>query len=96
MLEQLIEELEELKGKELTLIEMDNAIQDIIGAKGEHKNSIFDGEIEEFIEKGEYAYSVLADEEESEVRDICICFEVLEENEDNLEIVVKVTDVQLL
>ena len=96
MLEQIIEELEELIGRELTLIEMDNAIQAIIGTEGESKNSIFDGETKDFIEKGEYAYSVWADEEEIEAKCICIYFDVLEENEDNLEVIVKVKDVELL
>ncbi|MCQ4924924.1 hypothetical protein NE686_17615 [Tissierella carlieri] len=96
ILDVIIEELEELKGEEFTLSDMDNTIKEIIDAVGDHKNSIFDGETKEYIEKGEYSYSVWADEEEIETKDICVYFEVLEENEDNLEVIIKVTDIELL
>lgn len=93
MLKEIIKKLEELKGEEFTLLKMDNTIQEIVGTDG---GSIFDGETEEYIERGEYSYTVWADEEKTETADINIRFEVIEESEDKFGMAVKVTDIELL
>ena len=106
MLENKINELNKLKGEEFTLLEMDNTIQDILYDRDDgDKSSIFDGETETFIETGDHSYTIwknelhtLEREEENdyETVDINIIFEVLEKNEDNFEVVVRITDVELL
>lgn len=89
---------EQIVGEELTLVEMDNLVCRLIGDEdsNSNKNTIFDGETREFIENGEYAYSIWEDEEEGETRDINVIFEVIEDNDDELQVLVKVTDIELL
>lgn len=95
-LHNILEELKDLIDAEFTLSHMENTVKEIIGAVGDNKNSIFDGETDEYIETGSYSYSVWIDEEETEAANICIYFEVLDKYEDNLDTTVKITDIELL
>lgn len=92
MLKEKLERLEELKGKEMTLLEMDNKVQEILDTE----SSIFDGETEVWIEDREFAYTAWKDEPLSEIVDINIHFTILEESENNLETVVKINDIEEL
>lgn len=92
VLKEKLEELKKMIGEELTLLEMDNEIKKIL----ESESSIFDSLTEDCIADGEYAYTTWADEEQEATVDINIHFEVLEENEDTLEVIVKITDIEEL
>lgn len=96
-LDELVDELKELIGEEFTLLEMDNEVQSILYEMDESgKSSIFDGETESFIEDGQHSYTIWADEEKDDTVDINVWFKVIEKNEDNFEILVEVTDIELL
>lgn len=88
----IMQQLEELVGEEFTLLEMDNDIQGIMKSE----SSIFDGETEEYIENGEFAYTMWEDEEELSTVDVNIHFKRVEENEDTMEILVEVTEIEEL
>ena len=85
----MLKKLEELKGREFTLLGMEREIESILDTDTGGRNSLFDGETEEFIENGEYAYSY----EDGEVN---VKFTVLEKDEDIFEILVRVDDVEEL
>lgn len=93
MLKNIIKELEELKGEEFTVLEMDNAIQNILGIDA---GSILEGETEDYIEGGQFTYTTWIDEEQEDTVDINILFEVLEENEVSMDVLVKMVDIEEL
>ena len=85
----MLKRLEELKGKEFTLSGMEREIERILGIDAGGRNSLFDGETEEFIENGEYAYSY----KDGEVN---VRFTVLEKDDNLFETLVKVDDIEEL
>jgi hypothetical protein len=85
----MLKKLEELKGGEFTLLEMEAAVGNIMNIETDGRNSLFDGETEEFIKNGEYAYSY----EDGEVN---VKFTVLEKDDDLFETLVKVDDIEEL
>lgn len=87
MLDKKIEQLKKLAGEEFTLLEMDNTIQEIIGL--DDKNSIFDGDTEDYLEREEFSYVV-------EDEDVNIKFNIIEENEDLLETIIEVVEIEEL
>ena len=89
-----LQELERLVEVELTLFDMDNEVQIILDIEG--KVSIFDEDIEEILSLGEYSYIYWDDELDGETRDINIEFEVIEENDDIEETIIKIVKVNLL
>lgn len=73
---------EELFEKEITLLEMDNTVLNILESYGNEvsrdKNSIFDALLDEYIENGSHAYSIyIASLEDNVSHDIDITFEVV-------------------
>lgn len=82
-IEKNINELKEkLLNKELTLLEMDNTIIDIIG----NTNSLFDYE-NDCIEQQSCAYYIDTD------KNIVVEFEIIKKEENNLNTLVKVTNI---
>ena len=73
---------EELLNKEITLLEMDNAVETISGST----TSLFDTE-SDCMEQKSCAYYIDKD------KDIVVEFEIIEQKEDNLETIVKVIDI---
>ena len=82
-MEKMINEMkEELLGKELTLLEMDNAAMGITGAT----EGVFDY-LNDCLEQHSVAYSI------AENKNIVVEFEIIADSEDKTEATVKVTDV---
>lgn len=88
------EELEELVEKELTLFDMDNEVQRILNIEG--KISIFDEDVKDILSLGECTYIYWDDEFGGETRDINIEFEILEENDDIENTIIKIMRINLL
>ena len=87
-IEKMVKEIKvELLNKEMTLLDMDNELMNAL----ETNNSIFDGDTESFIEDRNFVYQVQGLEDE-----IMVDFKVIEKNEDNLETIVKVTNVETI
>ena len=81
-IEKMVKEIKlELFNKEMTLLDMDNKLMSLL----ETNDSIFDGDTENFIEDKSFAYD-----------EILIDFEVIEKNENNLESLVKITNVETI
>lgn len=84
---ELVKQLkEELNGKEITLVDLDNIAQDTL----EISQSIFDYSIDEILNIKSISYTI--DEENSIYANVV--FEVIEKNEDELHTIVKVTNVE--
>lgn len=82
-IEKNINELKEkLLNKELTLLEMDNTIIDIVG----NTNSLFDEE-NICIEQKSCSYHVDFE------KNIIVCFEIIKKENNNLETLIKVTEI---
>ena len=82
-MEEMLKELkEELLNKELTLVEMDNEVKRII----ENTSSLFDYE-SDCMEQNSCAYYIDTD------KNIIVEFEIIKKEENNLETIVKVTDI---
>ena len=82
-MKKLLKELkEELLNKDLTLVEMDNAVERITGST----TSIFD-EISDCLEQKSCAYYM------EENKNIIVEFDIIEENEEETESLVKVIDI---
>lgn len=96
MLKKTLKELKKIIGTELTLSEMENEVQEILNIEDQDKNSIFDGETGGYIENGEYSYTTWKNSKKDETVDINVCFEVIEDNEDIFEILVKITGIEEL
>ncbi|MGO1470548.1 MAG: hypothetical protein ACTHW2_11045 [Tissierella sp.] len=90
-----LNELEELVEEELSLFDMDNEAQIILDIQG--KVSIFDEDLEDVLLEGEYTYIYWDDEVGGETREICVEFEVMEENDDYIEeTIIKIRKISLL
>lgn len=82
-MKKLIKELkEELLNKKLTLVEMDNTMESITGSE----TSVFDT-IRECLEQKSCAYYM------EENKNIIVEFDIVEDNEEKTEILIKVTDI---
>ena len=82
-MKKIIKELkEELLNKELTLLKMDNEVERITGST----TSVFDA-INDCLEQTSGAYYM------EENKNIIVAFDIVEENEEKTEIIVKVTDI---
>lgn len=92
MKKNIMKQLEELVGEEFTLLEMDNNIQEIMKSE----NSIFEGETEEYIKNGEFAYTMWENEEGYSTVDINIKFKVIEEDRNLMEILIEVIEIEEL
>ena len=90
----IIKDLEYLKGVEFTLLEMDNKIQEIT----ESENSLFAGEIKEYVENGEFVYTAWIDEKKTKVIDINIHFNICDMDIENevINYTSQITDVEIL
>lgn len=87
-IEELIKELkEELLNKEMTLLDLDNDAQRITGSTA----SLFDAE-NDCIEQTSCAYFIY-DNKYIGPKNIIIEFEIIDKNEDNLNTIIKVTDI---
>lgn len=89
----VVSQLEEMVGEEYTLLDMDNEVQENIGAVGQDKNSIFEGETEEFIKRGEYTYSL---EDGIKTKFLNVKFKVLRDYSIKMEVLVEVTEIEVL
>ena len=82
-MEEMLKELkEELLNKEFTLVEMDNEVERIT----ESETSLFDAE-SDCMEQNSCAYYIRED------KNIIVDFEIIKKEENNLETIVKVTDI---
>ena len=82
-MEEMLKELkEELLNKEFTLVEMDNEVERIT----ESTTSLFDTE-SDCMEQNSCAYYIKED------KNIIVEFEIIKKEENNLETIVKVTDI---
>ena len=82
-MEEMLKELkEELLNKEFTLVEMDNTVERIT----ESTSSLFDYE-SDCMEQNSCAYYIRED------KNIIVDFEIIKKEENNLETIVKVTDI---
>lgn len=82
-MEEMLKELnEELLNKEMTLVEMDNEVERIT----ESGTSLFDAE-SDCIEQNSCSYYIRED------KNIVVEFEIIKKEENNLETIVKVTDI---
>ena len=80
--EKMVKEIkEEILNKEMTLLGMEIELINAL----ETSDSIFDGDTESFIKDGSFAYD-----------EILIDFQVIEKNDNNLETIVKVTNVETI
>lgn len=89
--ENLLKELEkEILNKEFTLLDLDNTVEDLTGST----TSVFDFDLNRDImynnKEGSCSYYITEEEE------INVEFEVIEDNEDEREILVKVTNINWL
>ena len=95
IVEKLIEEMkEELLGKEMTLLELDKEVGSILDTNSSMFDySVFRNALDENLKSGSYSYSV-TEEDEIEVEfDVIEKPEILEDDEDAFDIVVKVTNI---
>ena len=93
--EKLIEEMkEELLGKEMTLLELDKEVGSILDTNSSMFDySVFRNALDENLKSGSYSYSV-TEEDAIEVEfDVIEKPEILEDDEDAFDIVVKVTNI---
>ncbi len=90
-LEKLVEELKsELLGKEMTLLEVDNKVEGITGST----TSLFDYGFEEV--KSSCSYYIQYNDETDMDEEILVEYEIVEDNEEQTDIIVKVTNVSRL
>lgn len=95
-MEQIIKEArEKLVGKEISLLEVDNQVLQILEENGNEantdKNSIFNGDTREYIENGSYTYSYYNEDNDT---NIDIAFKVIEDNENLFEVLIRVIEVE--
>lgn len=87
-IEELIKELkEELLNKEMTLLDLDNDAQRITGSTA----SLFDA-LNDCIEQTSCSYFI-CDNKYIGQKNIIIEFEIIDKNDDNLDTIVKVTNI---
>ena len=82
--------MKELIGEELELSELDREVKRILNDNSD-KNSIFDGDTKDYVYNSN-SYSYYLDDE----NDVDIQFEILEDNDNMFDIVVKVIGVELI
>lgn len=89
----MLEELKrEILGKELTVLEMDNTVTDMLEVGGDQ--SIFNGDyIYYAFENMSHTYTTLESGDEVYYN---ICFDLVEEKEYKQDIVIKITDIEIL
>lgn len=94
--ENLLKELkEEILNKEFTLLDLDNKIEKVTGST----TSVFDFDLERDIineNEGSCSYYISYNDETDMDEEINVEFAVIKENEDEKEILVKVTNVSWL
>ena len=83
-----IKRLQKLINNEMTLLKMDNEIQDILGRND--KNSIFDGPTKEFIAFEEFIYAT------DEGEEISVKFDVIEKNEDLFATIIEISSIEIM
>lgn len=94
--EDLLKELkEEILNKEFTLLDLDNTVERVTGST----TSVFDFDLERDIinkDEGSCSYYIEYNDETDMDEEINVEFAVIKENEDEKEILVKVTNVSWL
>lgn len=97
VIENMVNEIkEELLGEEVTLLEMDNKVLDILESHGNETNRSFcEGPTREYIENKGFAYRIHIEELDDNVNhDVWVGLEVVEDDKDILEVLVKITEVE--
>lgn len=94
--ENLLKELEkEILNKEFTLLDLDNIVERVTGST----TSVFDFDLDRDIindNEGSCSYYISYNDETDMDEEINVEFEVIEDNEDEREILVKVTNINWL
>lgn len=94
--ENLLKELkEEILNKEFTLLDLDNTVENLTGST----TSVFDFDLDRDIindNEGSCSYYISYNDETDMDEEINVEFEVIEDNEDEREILVKVTNINWL